>query len=311
MPKLTRKTLIQVKTESVYGTAPSFAVTDAILCAELDVNHDINLLELNNYKGSLSPDGSRVGRKLWTMSFQVDLCGNGALPTLATPLEMDPLLRACGLTVAYDATGCTYTPHSDDDNMHSVAIKANLDGQVYLLEGGYGNVQFNLEAGAYGKVQFDFTGLYNEPTDEAQVSPSFKRGTTKPPICENAGIDLDGYAVIAQMMEFNMNNEIGERPDLNSAEGIKGLRITGRRPTGTINPEMMAISDKNFFSILDASSEIGMDATIGSTSGNIFVFNFPTLQLEGSKPSDRDGIRSLDMNFVARGDDNEFNLRCK
>ena len=310
MPKLERKTLVQVKTEVVYGTAPVFAVTDALLCSDLDVGQDINLLELNNYKGSLSPDGSRVGRKLWTMSFNCDLCGNGSAPSLATPLEMDSLLRACGLTVAYDVTGCTYTPHSNDDEMKSVAIKANLDGENFILRGGFGNVSFTLPAGAFPVVNFEFRGLYLEPTDEAQATPTFKRGTTKPPIAESLGLTLDAYSVIAQQLEFNMNNEISERPDLNSPEGIIGLRITGRRPTGTLNPEMMSISDKNFFAILDASSEIAMAGKVGSETGNSFTFNYPTLQLEASKPDARDGIRSLGMEFVARGDDNEFNIRC-
>lgn len=53
--------------------------TDAILCAELDVATDTNVLERGNYNPSLSNEQTGVGRILGRMSFRTELRSSGVL----------------------------------------------------------------------------------------------------------------------------------------------------------------------------------------------------------------------------------------
>ncbi len=307
MSLLTRKTVLQAKDEVTYGTAPSMDTSDAILISNLDISPDILSLERDTYRDTLSSQGHVAGRKLFTATFDVELKGIGSVPTLAAPLEYDTLLKACGLTVVYSGGG-TYTPHSDDDSMVSTALKFNLDGQQILMTGAYGTFGLELVAGRFGVFHFEFTGLYNSPTDQTQISPNYASSEI-PPICENATFVFDSFSAIVENWTINMNNEISERPDLNSAEGLKGLRITRRAAGGSIDPEMDTVANKDFWDIMENSEKKAMSATIGATAGNKFDISLPTVQIMNMPPGDRAGIRTYQMDYLATGDDNEFSFK--
>jgi len=305
---LTRKTVLQAKLEASYGVAPIMSVSDAILISNLTVSVDPTILERDVYRDSISAFGVRVGKKIMTCSFDVELKGRGIVPTPSSPIEFDSLLRACGL-IASDAGagGIAYNPTSEESEMASIALRFNLDDQQYLFTGAYGNVACNLVAGNFGILTFSFTGLYNVPSDVTQINPQFVN-VTQPPIVENLGFTIDSYGGIAETLTFDFNNEISERPDLNSPEGLKGLRITNRAVAGTVNPEMVALSEKDFWSIFEASDKIAIVATVGSVAGNRFDISMPTVQIRNIGLGDRNGMRAYDIEFLAGGDDDEIKI---
>jgi len=307
---LTRKTVLLAGIESPYGSPPILTGANAIQIANLDVNVDPTLLEREVYQDSISNFGIRVGKKIMTCSFDVELKGRGIAPTLASPIEFDPLLRACALIATDHITsGRVYNPTSDESRMDSVALKFNYAGQQYLMTGCYGNVSCNLVAGNFGILTFNFTGLYNKPSDVSQLQPVFINDTL-PPIVESLGFKIDNYAGIAETLTFDLGNEISERPDLNSPEGLKGLRITNRNVTGSVDPEMVAISDKDFWDLFEKSTKIAIVATIGATVGNKFDLSEPEIQITNISPGDRNGLRIYNIDYTASGDDDEWSLRC-
>jgi len=307
---LTRKTLLQAKIEAVYGVAPVMAVTDAVLISNLDVNVDPTQLEREVFRDSISAFGTRVGKKIMTCSFDVELKGRGILPTTASPIEQDAILRSCGLVASDHGDGVQYDPTSNETLMDSVSLKFNYDGLQYLMRGCYGNVAVNLVAGAFGVMTFNFTGLYTTPTDVAQVQPSYINATD-PPIVESLTFTMDSYAGIAETWAFDLGNEVSERPDLNSPEGLIGLRITNRNLTGSVDPEMVSIATKDFWTLFEDSTKVSMSGTVGSTVGNIFDITIPEFQITNIGLGDRNGIRVYNIEFLGTGDDSEIALKAK
>lgn len=117
---------------------------------------------------------------------------------------------------------------------------------------------------------------------------------------------MDAYDIIGELLEFGLNNEITERPDFNSPEGLKGLRITRRDAGGTVNPEMMAISSKDYWAKFEDGDSMAIVAAVGTEVGNSWDFTMAACQLTAMAPGDRNGQRTLDMNFKATGTDDEI-----
>ena len=125
--------------------------SDAILISNLDLGIDPEQLARDNFRDTLSSDGVVIGKKIYTVSFDVELKGIGSVPTNSAPLEYDALLKACGLTTSY-SSGCTYTVWSDDDSFVSTALKFNYDGLQYLMTGAFGTMGMELVAGQFGVI---------------------------------------------------------------------------------------------------------------------------------------------------------------
>lgn len=305
---LTRKTVLLNKTEVTYGTAPSMDTDDALLIGNLDVDVDPTLIERDVFRDTISAYGSRVGKKIMTCSFDVELKGNGAQPTLLLPLEFDAVLKACALVVTEEVDRVEYDPTSAEGSMDSVSLRFNLDGIEYLMTGCYGNVSFNIVAGAFGVMTFNFTGLYNTPTDVVQVAGTYD--TTQPPIVESVNLLIDSYDGCAETLTFDFNNEVSERPCMNAAEGLIGLRITNRGIAGTVDPEMVLVATKDFWTIFEDSTRIALSLTIGTAVGNKFTITMDNIQITNIGIGDRNGIRIYNIEFLATGDDDEWQLKA-
>jgi len=303
---LERNTVLLAKEEGTYGSDPTPSTTDAVRISNLSIAPEPNILMRNNYKGSLSSDGIRIGRKVYNCSFDLELKGRGSIPSFASPLEYDALLRACAMTVDYSATYATYTPESDD--IVSVTMKANYDGVEYELNGCVGNFTVNAVAGEFVMLSFNYLGLYNIPTSQALPTPSFA-SSEDPPIFESASFQVDSHSAIINALTMDMGNTISPRPDANSADGIKGYRITGREVNGSIDPEE-DFSTKNYFTKFASSGTSVLTANVGATGGNRFNLYWPTIQYRQVGPGAREGINIYDVEYIAKGDDNEFRLRA-
>lgn len=107
-PLLTRRALILAKIESTYNIDPTPSVaTDSLLVEDPSYAVDPNVLERNFVRDDLSPLGARVGRKLASLEFGVELRSNGLTNagTLGSASLLGRLLRACGYSETAVASG--------------------------------------------------------------------------------------------------------------------------------------------------------------------------------------------------------------
>lgn len=96
---LHQKGVLLAKIESTYNTDPTpTQAADAILVEDPDFSVDPNVLERNFSKNTLGKLPHRIGRKLASMSFMVELKGNGVQNAGSTAAKIGRLLRACGMS---------------------------------------------------------------------------------------------------------------------------------------------------------------------------------------------------------------------
>lgn len=104
--RLTRKALVLGKIESTYNTdSVPTASLNAALVSEPDYAVDPTILERNFVSESLSPLGTRVGRKIASLSFGMELRSNGLTNSgsVDDAARIGTFLRGCG----YSETGMT------------------------------------------------------------------------------------------------------------------------------------------------------------------------------------------------------------
>ena len=288
MPFLTKKGLILATLESTYGTdSVPVVATDAILAGNLQIRIDNQMLSREFLRDNISRLSGTVGRKLVDISFETEIKGSG---TAGTAPRHGVLHRACGMSVTnVVSTSDTYDPI--DSSFESVTIYAYLDGILHKITGAYGNFKIITRAGEFGKFEWSFKGLWALPTDVA-IPGSAVFDTTKPVLIESLGLTLGAYAAVAAGIEIDMGIEIGERLDINSADGLKGLQLVNRSVGGSIDPEAVIEATHTFWANFQNNTEVALGGNaIGTVAGNIVTITGPKVQYEAPQWGDRSGNR--------------------
>lgn len=322
-PFYTRKTAILVQNETTYGTAATATPsTDAVLTTEPSINLDAQLLERNYTRPSLSPTQPIIGRKLVNVGFQTELKSQDEVldGVSSNPIEIDPILRMAGLDPTYTVETSapssndgyvTYAPLSDDQESATMEIYVGSEVK-HLITGCYASLLFEFIAGQYPMMTVDVRGKYNEPSDTSVSGAVY--ASDIPVQSESLSMVFGAVAsTVVRSFSLNMNNEIVERPDLNSTEGLKGLRISGRNPTVSFRVEKELVATWNIYAALDAGTTYATSFTHGSSDGQKILVTIPKLVLTNITEAEDAGIAVLDVEALCAansGDgDDEFTLK--
>lgn len=202
--------------------------------------------------------------------------------------------------------GIQYDPVSS--GFESMTIYGYWDGVLHKLTGAFGTFSIEATAGDYATINFTFTGFWNDPVD--RTVPSATHETQLPAIVELARLRIGDFSPIVNAFSFDMNNEITPRPDVNSDDGYLGVRVTGRSPTGGIDPEATYAADYDIWDVLSNSTEFEFSFRVGSTAGNRIFFNAPKAQYNGMSYGDRDGLLTYDagLNFARDAGNDEVSF---
>ncbi len=298
---LTRKAVILAKKETTYGVDPTpAAADDAILCSVPEITPKAEKQLRDYVRESLSPLGGTIGFKGFDITFKTELKGSG---TAGTAPELGPLFQACGMDETVDAgVSVTYAPVSSA--FPSVTIYFYRDGLLHKMLGCRGSWSLDLGVGRFGVITWNFSGTYATPTDTTLVSGTYN--ATAPPVFLDAGLTLGSYSPIFTQLSLAMNNTIAQRRDANEADGLQGYEITGRSPSGSIDPEAVLIATKDFWSLWEDGTKEALSGVAGSTAGNICTISVPKAQYDSLAYADRDGIATYNLPFTCcldSGDD--------
>lgn len=278
------------KQEAVAGTAEVLAGVDAFLAMNITFNPEIEMGARDNVTSSLSQFSPVAGARKATIEFDVELKGSGVGP--ATPPALGKLLKGCGFGEAIVAvTSVTYKPASTA--IAPITLAMYNDGVKYTVIGALGNVNLKLEKGKPGLLHFVFTGADFTVTDVALLTTGVAYETSKPIPFLTATLLIDSYAALLGALEFNMNNEVALRPDVNASSGHKTAVITGRKPTLSIDPEMVLVATYDVFGKWRSGNEGALTLVLTGAAGNITTITAPKVQYTGAKLADKSGIRSL------------------
>lgn len=295
MPLLSRKRLILAKTETTYGTSSSPAGSDAILVRNLDitpleadvVSRDLVRPYLGNYEQLLANPRVKV-------SLEVELAGSG---TAGTAPKFGALLLACGMSATTVAsTSVTYAPVSS--NFSSCTIAYNIDGVQHLVTGCRGTVDFSFQLGQIPVAKFEMTGIYNTPTDTAQPAVTYTNQAS--PLIfrdgNSSGFSFLSYSGCLMSVDFNLANQIVYRELVGCT---KEVRITDRKPSGTVVIEAPTIAQKDYFTTALGTTLGSLALTHGTTAGNRVVLSAGQTDIASPTYSDSDGIHMLNLPFIA------------
>lgn len=310
-PLLTKNQLLLAKVETTEGVdAEPTAALNAILSEPVGANPDISKVNSNIVSRSISVRKTRLGRKKISFSIKVEVRGSGEA---GTPPEISPLLQACGLgetiTDTEGSEKVTYKPVSASADQKSVTIYFYYDGKLLKAFGCKGNFELNAAPGEIATFSFEMSGKHGGETD-ATLPTGAVYQNTEPPVAENGDVTIGSFSDgVIQSLGLSSGNEITDRLDINSAEGIKSTTITSRNPEIKMTVEATTESVFAWWSKFTGRVEEAVSAQIGNVSGNIVQIAAPKACISDgvSSPKDSNGLVTYDLTSQAlenTGDDN-------
>lgn len=290
-----KKALVFVK-----ANPATFTAGDAIRVEEVTFNYPT--AETNERPTGVASMGmgkTFIGGVEGSITLKFPLKGSGATSPHTAP-EFGVLLKAChmaesGIGGVGTETEWDYEPSNgavtlydclvqvtDQDGGNPMGVRIDKCVGNLVLEGARNGPMFGVVelrgvfAAPVNDVELGATGL------DTTVAQNFK-GTT---------VDMHGSAdLVVDSYSFDMGNEIVIRPSLLDAQGFLSGLILSRRPSGTLDPEIVAISSFDPTAIMIAETQDQLDfGAIGGTTGNKVTITHPLAQIVGVSFGDRNGV---------------------
>jgi len=310
---LSKREVILAKIESTYNADPTPATSsDEILVENLAWSFEgARMVEREAVRPSLGKLKQVWADTLMQVTFDVELKGAGATYSASVRPEVDVLFRACGLSSTVVTTSgsetVTYAPTSTGHE--SVTIYYYSDGLLYKLTGCRGTFSLNLEAGSKGMASFTLTGHTSTPTDVSLATPTYDSAVPPPVI--NGSFAIDSFAATISALSMDVANEVATPADLSASDGYGEIIITGRDPSGSIDPEAELVATEAF--VLNWRSNTSMalaTGDIGSVQYNQYSMTGPAVYYREVSQGDRDGLRTYDLTcaYAETATDNEFSI---
>lgn len=293
---LSNRVVLAGKHETTEGTAIALAGADANnLIMDPKFDADIPMFKRNFLNNSLSPQGQIATTQGGSIAFKLEAKGSG---TPGTAPACGKYFRSCGMKeVVAAATSVTYTPESARASIPSMTLAAYRDGLRKLIKGARGNMKYSSKSGELGMLEFEFIGVDVDVTDVALPTPSGVE-TTIPPTLLSAAFSIAAFQAFVSQIQFDLSNVLQRRGDINQASGFISTLLTGREPKGSFDPEDELVATHDFYGRWKNNTTGVLTWKHGSTAGNIVTFNIPKAQYIKIAEGDRNGIATLNTDFL-------------
>lgn len=328
-PLLRRRQQIGIKVETTAGSAIAIALADVVMHSGIaEWEPDVLMTPRESMTASISSRGTVVGTQSAKIRFKMYLRGSyshstGAViaPAAGTDPDFSVPFAGCGLAQTTSAgVSWTYTPSSttivDETSGAYCTVALYEDGKVYKIHGAQGNVVLTFQVGMPILAEFEFTGVYNAPADLALIT-SVVYPTFAEPAFLSAAFSIIGSFTTAriQNLKLDLGNQIAMRPTPNAASGFFSAQITGRKASGSFDPEELLAATDNLFSKWIAGTagaiSTGTFPSTGTTF-NKFSLAIPNAMYTKVGRADRDGVGTAPVDFEcmanSAGGDDEFTL---
>lgn len=204
-----------------------------------------------------------------------------------------------------------YRPVSDPASQKSATIYHYEDAILHKMFGCRSSFEWTSKVNEIPKFKFTIQGLYGDhPTDVTMLT-----GNTLdlvPPLAAGIGLKVGAYTPVLQSFNLNGNNTLAKRLDVNNPNGVTGIILKERRPTGSIDPEVDVLSTFDPFDLWRNATPAEIAATYGKTAGNRITIEVEQALYEEVSYGERDGITTYDLPFVCQGvaaaGDDEYRL---
>lgn len=267
---------------AVTGTAQSGTATGVVLAAAVSAADDAfngAMIEITGGTGSGQ-------RRLIT-----DYVGATDTATVNKAWDTNP-----NATSTYSiAAGAFYAPVTSGEE--SVTIYHYKDGKLHEYNGCRGTVSFGINRLGRPTMRFRFIGLYVQPIDAANATPTLTGFQT--PVAVNntntTGFRLHGYT---SWVLDNLALDLANQTVYRHLVGSETIQIPDRRPAGSVMVEAVKVAAKDVWDEISGAVLDEMSIKHGQTTGNIVWFDAPSVQLMNPRYSSQDGIDMLAMDML-------------
>lgn len=289
MPLLKRVRVMGAEIESTAGTAATITAPDAafnVFNAMIQPNIE---WEDREGQGAFSHLPGVPGQRAGTATFQIEVTGDGAG---GVPAWASTFLPACG----WVNTMGTFSPSSEapGSNVKTVTLGLFENGLYKQLHGAVGT--FVITMPSRRRVLFDFTfqGIYSAPTDVAIIAPTYP--TTAPFIFHAETLTLASWVPVLEQITIDAGNEVILREDATQSSGILTGLITGRKVTGTMNPEAVLVAACDHAGKWLARTEEALTVELDNGTDRV-TFAAPKAQRTDIQEGDRNSNQTDEITF--------------
>lgn len=290
MPILTELRTIAAKVETTPGTAESLTASDGTFDVyEPTIQATIEMNERNS-QGSFGKYSQIAGPRMGVVTFSSDVTiGATALPEWASTF-----LPACGWVESTNV----FTPRSEapGDNVKTLTIGVYENGVLKQIAGATGTFRIVCPAGRLASIEWTFTGVWQEPTDVALISPTYPADT--PLRFASATCTYGGTAQKVENVTVDAANNVVMREDPTTATGYSTAIITDRYPRITANPESALVGDDDHYGDWIANAEAAWAVTLNGPSSSSLAISAPAAQIINCQEGDRNGVQIDDIEWA-------------
>jgi hypothetical protein len=169
-----------------------------------------------------------------------------------------------------------------------------------------------VNAGGVATVSARMVSEYTTPTD-VTLPTAVNYQSHLPPIAQNMAFTFDAFSTgVVPSFTVNFANQLSEQLDINSSGGFKGMRYTGRNPTGQVTMQQELVATFPAITRWENATEMTWSATMGS-AGSRLTFSSPSVQITSVAAADiNNGIRgwNLGLKFNSPAITKEFRVFC-
>lgn len=270
--RVIRKTGIQFKLETTYGTNPgSWAATDFLQIKDASFNIDRDLVPRGLIRPYLGTSEDLIGTRKATVKFTAELAGSG---TKDVAPAWGKLLRACGFAeTVVTGSRVEYTPISDA--MESASMRYFIDGIMFVSVGVRATGMLRLNAYGIPEIEIEAQG-YDTAASELSL-PSTNFSAWKAPIvitdansadirfggAYSAGAITGGTVYPSKGLEIDLGNTLTHQKIL----GGEAIKITDRNVSGSCTVAMTAATENTWRTDLNANTMTSCGFKIGTADG--------------------------------------------
>ena len=200
-------------------------------------------------------------------------------------------------TLTAGTPGLMYRPHTAAiEDIASTSVYFWKDAILHRLLGAVGTWTLDAAVGKVATFQFKMSGLWVDPADSTLPAPALTSLTG--PQALAMGLRIGDYTPVFTALKLDLGAKIEKRQDANAIEGLIGLIITGRSPTGSLDPEVDALAAYNPWDAWKSGTKGRLNGYLGSTPGNRWAVHVGAAQYSDLKYKDRTGLVAYDQSFL-------------
>lgn len=170
------------------------------------------------------------------------------------------------------------------------------------LVGAAVNLSFAIQTRQTGKFTATLRGKLADPASVANPTGAVFDDVRPRPL-RAADAFLDDQRVCFRNFTLDFGNEITMADCPGETYGYEPARVTRRKPTGRINPQVLTLTDRNAFADMVAGTRRKLWLNWGEVPGNRVSIYLPSIVYTGKEDDDLDGISADGLPFEPYGPD--------